>query len=246
LGETLDLGTLIDRADSESIIGIGLTAGDPREEEILSRTDFCPLKVFRNASNVLRALDAGEIRAGVRGSLEAGPFLSAISRGRHRAGVRRIALLRLPDGKPFLLAPVGIDEGGNLRAMRRLVRDCRAFCGLLGWEPRIGVLSSGRVEDAGRGRGIAASIERGERLAAPPDVRHFYITVEEAIGWSNAIIAPDGVTGNLIYRTLVHLGSGSALGALYFPLELRLADTSRSGMVEECLGAIALANIAAQ
>jgi predicted methyltransferase MtxX (methanogen marker protein 4) len=54
------------------------------------------------------------------------------------------------------------------------------------------------------------------------------------------------MAGNLIYRTLTRLGSGGSLGALYFPLLLRLADTSRSGSIEEYLGAVALANIGAQ
>ncbi len=154
-------------------------------------------------------------------------------------------LITLPDGEPFLLGPVGIDEGATLAGMRALIGDSKEFCSLLGWEPRVAVLSAGRAEDAGRSRDIARSIRRGDRLEAIPGVRHYYITVEEAIGWANCVVAPDGVTGNLMYRTLTRLGAGSSLGALYFPLDLHLADTSRNGTVEEYAGAVALANIAA-
>lgn len=158
--------------------------------------------------------------------------------------MRRIALLLLPDGTPFLLGPVGIDEGGTIKQMRLLADDCRRFAGLLDWEPRVAVLSYGRAEDIERGTRIKRSIRRGDRLSALEGLRHTYITIEEALGWANCVIAPDGTSGNLIYRTLTRLGSGGSLGALYFPLSLRIADTSRSGAVDEYLGAIALANIA--
>lgn len=234
---------LISAARGDVSVGIGLLPGDPREEELLLRASFCPVTVFREPVGMLEALGRGDIKAAVRGSLPAGAFLRELKKRRPGVGVRRIAMLALPDGRRFLLGPVGIDEGGTLRGMRMLIEDSRAFCALLGWETRVGVLSAGRPEDVGRGREIARSISRGERLSKLDGVRHFNITIEDALEWANCVIAPDGVAGNLIYRTLVHLGSGSSLGALYFPLDLRLADTSRSGAVSEYIGAIALANI---
>jgi predicted methyltransferase MtxX (methanogen marker protein 4) len=242
----MELGSLIDLTSHDIPVGIGLAGGDRREEGVLSGADFCPLNVYRTVGDLLGGLKSGEVRAAVRGSLPSGEVLGSLAARREEKNVRRVALVALPDGQPFLMGPVGIDEGGTLSGMRAMIGDCREFCSLLGWEPRVAVLSSGRAEDAGRGREIARSIRRGERLDAEPGVRHFYITVEEAIGWANCLIAPDGVTGNLMYRTLTRLGSGTSLGALYFPLDLRLADTSRSGTVDEYLGAVALANIAAQ
>lgn len=238
-----DLQDLAMSASRATTVGIGLSPGDPREKEVLRAATFCPVNVYREPLELLEALRDGVIGAAVRGSLPAEPFLSALKAARPGVQVRRIALLTLPGGKPFLLGPVGIDEGRTLSGMRLLVEDSRAFCTLLGWEPRVAVLSAGRPEDAGRGREIGRSIRRGERLSRIAGVRHFHITIEDALEWANCLIAPDGVAGNLIYRTLVHLGSGSSLGALYFPLELRLADTSRSGTAGEYLGAIALANL---
>ncbi|MBU4173711.1 MAG: phosphotransacetylase [Actinobacteria bacterium] len=225
-------------------VGIGIAEGDRREDDVVSAADFCPLVIYRDAGALLDGLESEKIGAAVRGSLPAKELLESLAARRAGLSIRRIALVTLPGGKPFLLGPVGIDEGGTLAAMRALVGDAREFCSLLGWEPRVAVLSAGRAEDAGRSRDIARSIRRGERLGQVPGVRHYSITVEEAIDWANCVVAPDGVTGNLMYRTLTRLGAGSSLGALYFPLDLRLADTSRSGTVEEYAGAVALANIA--
>ncbi len=226
-------------------VGIGLGEGDVREEAVLRSVAFCPLSVYRSTGEMLGALAASEIDAAVRGSLPSDEFLAALGRLRPRAGVRRVALLLPASGRAFLLGPVGIDEGGNLREMGRLIGDMRRFCSLLSWEPRVAVLSAGRPADAGRSGRIAASIRRGETLAERYGVRHCNIMIEEALRWANCLIAPDGVSGNLLYRALAHLGGAVSLGALYFPLELKLADTSRNGTVDEYVGAVALANLAA-
>ena len=226
-------------------VGSGLVEGDVREKPVLSSVAFCPVYVFRDAATMFDALSDNVIYAAVRGSLPSDAFLKELRSRRPRTRPRRIALMVLAGGKPFLLGPVGIDEGGTLEATGRLARDMRAFCGLLGWEPRIAVLSAGRPQDAARSRSISRSIERGELAAERYGVRHFNIMIEEALEWANCVIAPDGVTGNLLYRTLAHLGGAVSLGALYFPLRLALADTSRSGAVDEYVGAIALANLAA-
>lgn len=242
----MNLQSLVEHTSRETAVGIGLIEGDPREAFLRESMRFCPVTVFRTCEEILDALDSGRVQAAARGSLPSSAFLQELKSRRGPMTLRRIALLSLPCGRPFLLGPVGIDEGATLEEMRALIGDCREFCAALGWEPKMAVLSAGRAEDAGRGADIAGSIERGEILAAEfTDVRHYHITIEDALGWANCVIAPDGVTGNLVYRTLVHLGSGSSLGALYFPLTLRLADTSRNGTVDEYLGAVALANIAA-
>lgn len=226
-------------------VGIGLAEADPREEAVLSSVAFCPLYVFRDPSDMLDALDASEIDAAVRGSLPSDGFLAQVRARNPRTRPRRTALLMPSGGDPFLLGPVGIDEGGTMRDIDRLVRDMRQFCALLSWEPRIAVLSAGRPADEGRSARIASSIRRGELAAARHGIRHYNIMIEEALGWANCVIAPDGVSGNLIYRSLVHLGGAISLGALYFPLGLGLADTSRNGTVDEYVGAVALANLAA-
>lgn len=238
----MHLDELASTCSPEATIGIGLPAGDPREEEVVAGA-CCHLHVFRNAGSLLDALADGAIDAAVRGALPANELLGELkSRGLGR-GLRRIALLTLLDGRSFLLGPVGIDEGGTLAKTRRLASDMKDFCGLLGWEPRVALLSAGRSEDTARSASIASSIRRAESAADGSTVRNFNIMIEEALQWADCVVAPDGVTGNLIYRTLAHLGGATSLGALYFPLDLRLADTSRSGTTTEYLGAIALATL---
>jgi len=226
-------------------VGIGLPDGDARESGVLSSVAFCPVFVFRDAAGMLDALAAGDIDAAVRGSLSSDSFLGELRRRRLAMRPRRTALMVLATGKPFLLGPVGVDEGGTRREMEMLTKDARAFCGLLGWEPKVAVLSAGRDADRERSASIARSVERGEAVARSAGARHFNVMIEEALEWGNCVVAPDGVAGNLIYRSLAHLGGAVSLGALYFPLALRLADTSRSGTVDEYVGAIALANLAA-
>jgi predicted methyltransferase MtxX (methanogen marker protein 4) len=241
----MELDDLKALTSADVTVGIGLVDGDEREAALLARADFCRLELFRRPGDLLDALGGRDIDAAVRGSLPSDLFLKELKGRFPKRATRRIALMTLADGRSFLLGPVGIDEGGTARAMRGLVSDMRDFCALIGWEPRVGVLSAGRPEDAGRSAAIAGSIKRGESVARLEGVRHFNIMIEEALAWADCIVAPDGVTGNLIYRTLAHLGGAASLGALYFPLSLRLADTSRNGALDEYVGAVALANIAA-
>jgi predicted methyltransferase MtxX (methanogen marker protein 4) len=240
MDENIAFNTSVDTS-----VGIGLVEGDPREAPLLSSVAFCPVYIFRDPGAMFDAMEDHMIDAAVRGSLPSDEFLRELESRRHGVRRRRIAVMVLEGGKPFLLGPVGIDEGGTMREMGRLVGDMRDFCDLLGWEPRIAVLSAGRPGDAARSGSIASSIRRGEVTAERYGVRHYNIMIEEAMEWANCVIAPDGVSGNLVYRTLSHLGGAVSLGALYFPLQLKLADTSRNGAIDEYVGAIALANLAA-
>ena len=241
----MDLTDLVAKLSGDAAIGLGLASGDIREAALVKAVDFARLQIFSDAASLLDALGDGTVAAGVRGSLPSTGFLYVLRRRHSQVSLRRVALMVQPGGEPFLLGPVGIDEGGTLEAARELAGDMREFCRLLGWEAKIGVLSAGRAEDGGRSQAIASSIAIGEAAAAEAGVRHFNIMIEEALAWANCVIAPNGVTGNLVYRTLAHVGAGLSLGALYFPLSLRLADTSRNGTVEEYVGAVALAALAA-
>ncbi|KYC49774.1 MAG: putative methyltransferase mtx subunit X [Candidatus Methanofastidiosum methylothiophilum] len=112
-------------------------------------------------------------------------------------------------------------------------------------EPKISVLSGGRAKDLGRSERVDKSIVEAEALAEKYGIYHAEILIENAIKNSNFILAPDGISGNLIYRTLIHLGCGSSHGALYYPLAIDdtiIVDTSRAAPKEEYISSIALAN----
>ncbi len=236
---------LIQRTSESIRIGIGSPVPDEKEDEILKSLSFCEVRIFRDCETIFCALLEGSIHGAVRGSLSASPFLEAfrIATG-HRP--RRLALLSTAEGKPFVFGPVGIDEGGTILEMEKMVSYAKIFSSILGWEAKIAVLSGGREEDISRSKKVAKSIRRGDEVSRRTGARHYHILIEDALRWANCVIAPDGISGNLIYRTLVHLGGGASFGALYFPMKLALADTSRAGPKEEYVGAVALTNIAAQ
>ena len=74
------------------------------------------------------------------------------------------------------------------------------------------------------------------------EINHDEILIEKAIDdKSNLIIAPNGISGNLIYRTLVHLGGGKAYGAIYMDIGHIIIDTSRVGVFSEIYGGFILA-----
>jgi predicted methyltransferase MtxX (methanogen marker protein 4) len=116
----------------------------------------------------------------------------------------------------------------------------------MGMVPKIAVLSGGRAEDVGRSSKIDESIAQGEILSRITRnkyiVKHYYILIENAIAdHANFILAPDGISGNLIFRSLIFLGSGKSHGALTLGIKEILVDTSRSQNVEGYIRALKFA-----
>jgi predicted methyltransferase MtxX (methanogen marker protein 4) len=60
------------------------------------------------------------------------------------------------------------------------------------------------------------------------DARGVEILIEDASRDCDVIIAPDGISGNLIFRTLHFLGRGKALGAPVLNIDRPYIDTSRA------------------
>ena len=89
--------------------------------------------------------------------------------------------------------------------------------------PKIGILSGGRLGDIGRDSWIDQNIIDAETLTTQLQqkypkyqITHYQVMIEQAMQDEvNLLIAPEGIAGNLIYRTLVHLGGGKSYGALY-------------------------------
>ena len=116
-------------------------------------------------------------------------------------------------------------------------------------EPKISILSGGRLGDIGRNVEVDKYIKEAQDLVdffklEKPDLKieHAEILIEKAIeNKSNLILAPNGISGNLIYRTLVHLGGGKAYGAIYMGIDYNIIDTSRVGDFSEIYGGFILA-----
>lgn len=201
------------------------------------------------ASEILHYLNDNHITCAVRGSLNSSNFLKNLAKILNISEINRLALLETNSGYQFFYGPVGIDECNNLNSKKRFIEKALNQMNNLNIEPRISVLSGGRIGDIGRSAEVDKSLKEAEDLVnllkhEDPDLKieHSEILIENAIrNKSNLILAPNGTSGNLIYRTLVHLGGGKAYGAIYMGIDYNIIDTSRVGNFSEIYGGIILA-----
>ena len=110
----------------------------------------------------------------------------------------------------------------------------------------VDTLSGGRPQDIGRSSRIDKTIQEAEELTRITRdkyaVKHYFILIEDAIAdGANLVLAPDGITGNLIFRSLVFLGSLESHGAVTLGIKDIFIDTSRSQSEEGYLRALKLA-----
>ncbi len=164
--------------------------------------------------------------------------------------INRASVINL-DNNYFLLTPVGIDEGQNIEEKMIIVEQACDFLKKIGKEPKIAVLSGGRSQDVGRSSQIHKSIMDGEKLTSiikhKYSVKHYYILIEDAIkDKCNLILAPDGISGNLIFRSLVLVGSAKSYGAITLGIDQIFIDTSRAQSVEGYIRAINFAHYLAK
>ncbi|VUT28154.1 MAG: hypothetical protein SYNGOMJ08_00716 [Candidatus Syntrophoarchaeum sp. GoM_oil] len=184
---------------------------------------------------IIDLLMDGEVDGAVRGSLPASKTLGYLKARSGLTSLARVALLKSKDNYPFLFAPVGIDEGEGKDARLKLIENGIWILESFGVDVRVGILSGGRLGDIGRSRRVDYTLEEGEAIKdAISDMGyhavHHEILIEEAVQESNLIIAPDGISGNLIFRTLTFIGGGSAWGApVHYELGKIFIDTSRAG-----------------
>jgi putative methanogen marker protein 4 len=236
---------------SREVEGLGLAritlVGEINVKDIDCRETEEPEK------EILHQLESGEVQAAVRGTLPAESFIR-LTRGQyHIDELYRIGLLETYDKKDFFFGPVGIDEGATISQKLRFISEGKKLLHQLGVTAKVGVLSGGRREDAGRSERIDVSLAEGELVASMAreteavETSHYSILIEEAVReGANLIVAPDGISGNLVYRTLVHLGGGKSHGALYCGLKDIIVDTSRVAPTGEYVGAMTLASAMVQ
>lgn len=198
---------------------------------------------------LLELLGRGEVDAAIRGTAKASLILKLIKDNLHPESFFRIAFLETSKGHQFLFAPVGIDEGDTIPEKMSMIASATRILKTLEIEPKIAIISGGRPEDRGRSRLVDSTLEESQRLTVkakrenPYEINNYGILIEDAIrSKANFILAPNGISGNLIYRTLIHLGSGRSHGATYVGIKPVLIDTSRSAPMKEYLNAIRFAS----
>ena len=186
-----------------------------------------------DAVTLVGSLKRGEIDGAVRGVLSSAQVIKQLKTDFGLKEVMRTAILEDVRGKQFLLAPVGIDEGSDRESRLALVETTAAYFRDLGWDISIGILSKGRPEDRSRSDEVKMSLEDGEWLVealrrSGLRAEHFGILVEDAVSKAELIVAPDGVTGNLMFRSIHFIGGGKAYGAPVVNLGRVFVDTSRA------------------
>ena len=177
---------------------------------------------------LIEALYAGRIDAAVRGTLPASSTLKALKTAAGLDHLERIALLETADGHLFLLAPVGVDEGWTVEEKVRLVGHGRDIARSFGLAEGVAILSGGRLGDLGRHPVVDRTMADAELVARLTGAEHTEILIEEAARRYGMVVAPDGISGNLIFRTLTFLGAGAGHGAPVVNIDKIFVDTSRA------------------
>ena len=177
---------------------------------------------------LVAALVDGRIDAAVRGSLPASSALRALKLAMGVDHLERIALLETSNGHLFLLAPVGVDEGWTVAEKARFVERGREIARSFGLPEGAAILSGGRLGDLGRHPVVDRTMADAELVARLTGAEHAEILIEEAAGRYGVVVAPDGISGNLIFRTLTFLGAGKGHGAPVVNISKIFVDTSRA------------------
>ncbi|WFN37289.1 methanogenesis marker protein Mmp4/MtxX [Methanomicrobium antiquum] len=181
----------------------------------------------------IRLVDAlfnGEIDAAVRGTLPSNKTMKALKKRAGTNKLRRVAILQTADNKKFLLAPVGVDEGWSVDEKIEFIREAKPLADKIGLNNSVAVLSGGRFGDIGRHKIVDKTISDAERISELTGSDNCEILIEDAVLNHGIIIAPDGISGNLIFRTLCLLGGGDAHGAPVLNIGKIFVDTSRAGI----------------
>lgn len=199
------------------------------------------IEIARSNEELLGYLYDPEIDGVVRGSLESNIIMDIRKEYPH---IFRASILEI-DNHKFMLTPVGIDECDTIIAKKTIIKECSKIVEQSGHTPKIALLSGGRKQDKGRSPKIDKTIDECEEIVQDLkdeyNIQHDYILIEEAINnHANIIVAPDGIMGNIIFRSLVLVAGIKSYGALTLKQPHLFIDTSRSQTKEGYVNSIKL------
>jgi predicted methyltransferase MtxX (methanogen marker protein 4) len=252
------MATLLERIDQlsrEANVSVGIGSASAGDAAYISavraeKAGLGPVEVLPGADELVSAFNERRFDAVVRGTLSTNDVIPRLLEGASITSARRAALIHIGQEDAFLLAPVGIDEGDDAAARWQLLQDASELAISLGSEAHVAVMSKGRDEDARRGAGIARSVRechelRDRALERGYEAECVGILLENAVGTANVVIAPDGVAGNLVFRSLHYVAGNESWGALAMGLlPLVYVDTSRGK--DDFIGAIRFARAIAR
>lgn len=207
-------------------------AGAPLLEEYLAEGNS--LIVADDAPRALvEMLREGTVDAAVRGNLGSRVLIPTLRYTFGRKSLHRITILDMAN-REVMLAPVGIDEGEERKDLIAIASHGRALAQSLGLPFKLAILSGGRLEDRGRSERVDRMLDRSEALAqglrqAGLEASEYGIELERAIDeGATMLLAPDGIIGNIIFRSLVLVGNIDSYGAYAASLPKVYVDTSRA------------------
>jgi putative methanogen marker protein 4 len=228
---------VLSRARS-SRMRIGIGAGTDERKAVESSEEasakgYGSVSVYRDPLRLAEDLRSGMIDAAVRGDLGSNEAMAAVRSVFGVDKVLRAAFLEPVGGRMFLFSPVGIDEGWTVEEKIELARLSVRTLSPLIKNPVVGVMCGGRSSDIGRMAAVDRTIDDSAEVVARLlregiDARDVQILIEDAAKECDVIIAPDGISGNLVFRTLHFLGGGKALGAPVLNIDRPYIDTSRA------------------
>jgi putative methanogen marker protein 4 len=224
---------------NQALIGIGVDDSKKAQKIITSsikcatKSGYAEVQSFDSPESLISALNTGEIAGAVRGNLPAKETIDKLKSVFKLVSIYRTALICIDKKICFFLAPVGIDEGIFIDERLQFIKHINSLVEQLGLSPKTAIISGGRAEDYGRSGIVDESLQAGVKLfklskEAGFDVKHYGILIEEAYTKANIIIAPNGIVGNLLFRTLHYLGSCRSFGAPVLNMDKVFIDTSRS------------------
>ena len=213
-------------------VGIGRAPESKFVETSVRVMDNPNISIYTDPEKLARDLADGKIDAAVRGDMSSAVLLPHVKKALGVDDLQRIVLMEYR-GRLFLMAPVGIDEGWTVEDKVEMAEKGAALAKKLGFSTqRIAVMSGGRSDDIGRNdavdRTIADAMEVVKRLVkAGYDAYEAQILIEDAVEEADIIIAPEGISGNLLFRAMHFIGNMRALGAPVLNSDKVFVDTSR-------------------
>jgi predicted methyltransferase MtxX (methanogen marker protein 4) len=178
-------------------------------------------------------LKEGAVDAAVRGNLSSRTLVPLLRSEFKCKNLCRVTILDV-GGRLVMLAPVGIEEGDSLEELITIAGYCKRLAIKLGIPYKIAVLSGGRMEDKGRSKKVDRMLSVSALLTnilqkKGMDAENFGIELERAVGGdATLLLAPDGIVGNIIFRSLVLVANVESFGAYAAALPRIYIDTSRA------------------
>ncbi|MDR2623361.1 MAG: methanogenesis marker protein Mmp4/MtxX [Methanobrevibacter sp.] len=237
------------------VAGLGKNKNILKAVEKIGNIKDLEVATAKSGKQLFKFLISDEVDGVVRGSLPSSSIMKTMRR-HYNKPINRATYIkekRNNEHYEFLLAPVGIDEASSLDEKVNLAIQSSKFLKTIDLKPKIAILSSARKDDFGRGDFINKSLQDGEKLynelknssfngLDDVEVKNYYILLEKAIKEkNNLILCPNGVIGNIIFRSLVLLNSWNSYGAVTLGIDDIFIDTSRDQSVEGYLRSLKLA-----